>query len=292
MKNLSTLLLLISSIFCYSQSIEYVGLLALQDSTFIPYKVEMTETDGILMGFSYTDLNGPHESKNTIVGRFDDDNNLIEFREVDIIYTKSPIKELDFCYVYFKGDLRKLNGRSTIEGDFKSYYDDLESCINGSLKLEGAEKFKRKNDKLVRVINKSNKISDSIKNSIANNKFFNSSKHQGLQGGETLNVIWNSKTAYLEIWDPGKVDGDEMSISLNGKAIKESYAPLKSKTKIPLSFSKEINTLTLTAISDGTDPPNTAQIRITDGNGKEISMLSSFKVGEKVEVVFYLKDLK
>lgn len=292
MKYLLILVLLIGSFFCQAQTIEYVGLLALQDSTFIPYKIELTQKDGKLKGFSYTDLNGPHESKNTLVGRYDERENTIEFREVDMVYTKSPITELDFCYVYFTGKLRNLNGRAKIDGDFKTFYDDLQPCMNGKIKLQSEDKYNKKNDKLVSRVEKMNKVPDSIKERITNSKFLNSSERQGLKGGETLNVLWKSKTAYLEIWDPGKVDGDEMSISLNGRAIKESYAPLKSKTKIPLSFSKEINTLTLTAISEGTDPPNTAQIRITDGNGKEISMLSSFKIGEKVEVVFYLKDLK
>jgi hypothetical protein len=111
-------------------------------------------------------------------------------------------------------------------------------------------------------------------------------------GGETLNVFWESKIAYLEIWDPGTVDGDNMSIVLNGKIIKANYAPTKAKTKIPLIFDKEINKLSLKALTEGTEPPNTAQIRITDGNGKEISMLSSFKVGEKVDVIFYKRDIK
>lgn len=292
MKSFFLIFLFISSFLSHAQEIEYLGLLALPDSTFISYKVDLKVQDGKLYGFSYTDMNGPHESKNTLVGRYDDKENTIEFREVEIVYTKSPIKELDFCYVYFKGKLRNLNGRAKIDGDFKSYYDDLEPCINGQLMLQSAEKIKRKYDKITSKVEKSNKIADSVKQRIASNQFFDNNERQGLMGGETLNVFWESKTAYLEIWDPGKVDGDEMSIVLNGKVIKESYSPLKAKTKIPLTFNKEINTLTLKALSEGTDPPNTAQIRITDGNGKEISMLSSFKVGEQVEVVFYQKDLK
>ncbi|SCX90134.1 hypothetical protein SAMN05192588_0179 [Nonlabens sp. Hel1_33_55] len=274
------------------QRVDYVGLLALQDSTFISYKLELVETDGILKGFSYTDLNGPHESKNTLVGRYNSKDNKIEFREVDIVYTKSPIKELDFCFVYFTGSLRNLRGKATLEGNFKSYYDDLQPCIDGKLIMQGEEKFTRKTEKITSRVEKMDKIPDSVKQRIANSKFLNSSERQGLKGGETLNVFWESKTAYLEIWDPGKVDGDAMSIVLNGKVVKENYAPLKAKTKIPLTFNKEINTLVLKALSEGTDPPNTAQIRITDGNGKEISMLSSFKVGEQVKVVFYQKDLK
>ncbi len=286
------LLILLTFNYVRSQQIDYVGMLALQDSTFISYKIELTEKEGVLKGFSYTDLNGPHESKNTIVGRFNDKENTIEFREVDIVYTKSPVKELDFCYVYFKGSLRNLKGRASLTGDFKSYYDDLQPCINGKIIMQGEDKFQRKTEKIVSRVEKSNKVADSIKQRIANSRFLNSSDRQGLQGGETLNVFWESKIAYLEIWDPGTVDGDAMSIKLNGKTIKDSYAPKKAKTKIPLIFDKEVNKLTLKALTEGTEPPNTAQIRITDGNGKEISMLSSFKVGEQVEVVFYKKDLK
>ncbi|PRP67088.1 hypothetical protein [Nonlabens agnitus] len=292
MKNLTSLFLLLGSFLSLAQQIEYTGLLALQDSTFIPYKIELTQENGVLKGFSYTDLNGAHESKNTLVGRYNDNEDTIEFREVDIVYTKSPIKELDFCYVYFTGKLRNLNGRAKIEGNFKSYYDDLQPCINGKMVMQSDEKIERKADKLMSRIEKSKKVPDSIKQRLAKNPLLMGNKQQGLKGGETLNVFWESKIAYLEIWDPGKVDGDAMSIMLNENVVKESYAPLKAKTKIPLTFNKEINTLTLKALSEGTDPPNTAQIRITDGNGKEISMLSSFKVGEQVKVVFYKKDLR
>ena len=90
MKYLSLLFIFIGTFFSQAQQIEYVGLLALQDSTFITYKVELTQENGKLKGFSYTDLNGPHESKNTLVGRFNDKENSIEFREVNIVYTKSP----------------------------------------------------------------------------------------------------------------------------------------------------------------------------------------------------------
>ncbi|WP_194850777.1 hypothetical protein [Nonlabens antarcticus] len=292
MKTLSVLLLLISSFLLQAQQIEYVGLLTLPDSTFIPYKIELTQKDGKLKGFTYTDLNGPHESKNTLVGRYYEKENKIEFREVDIVYTKSPIKELDFCYVYFSGKLRNLNGRAKIDGEFKSFYDDLQTCINGTLILQGEEKVQRKSEKIQRRVARSDKFADSVKQRIANSKFLNSTKSKGLMGGETLNVFWESKIAYLEIWDPGTVDGDEMSIVLNGKVIKANYSPTKAKTKIPLIFNKEINKLSLKALTEGTEPPNTAQIRITDGNGKEISMLSSFKVGEQVDVVFYKRDLK
>jgi hypothetical protein len=286
------LLIFITFTSASAQQIEYVGLLTLQDSTFIPYKIELTQKDGKLQGFSYTDLNGPHESKNTVVGRYEDKENKIEFREVDIVYTKSPIRELDFCYVYFSGKLRNLNGRAKIDGDFKSYYDDLQPCINGKLILQGADKTQRKSGKIQRRVARSDKFADSVKQRIANSKFLNTSERKGLMGGETLNVFWESNIAYLEIWDPGTVDGDNMSIVLNGKIIKANYAPTKAKTKIPLIFDKEINKLSLKALTEGTEPPNTAQIRITDGNGKEISMLSSFKVGEKVDVIFYKRDIK
>ena len=119
------------SIFSNAQEHEYLGFLKLPDSTFISYKVQFEEKEGLIKGYSFTDMNGNHETKSAIVGRFNDKKNTIEFREVSTIYTKSDITKLDFCYVYFTGKARKLNGKTALDGTFKSYYDDLTTCIDG-----------------------------------------------------------------------------------------------------------------------------------------------------------------
>ncbi|MBF4984227.1 hypothetical protein FNJ87_07785 [Nonlabens mediterrranea] len=275
------------SIFSNAQEHEYLGFLKLPDSTFISYKVSFKEKEGLIKGYSYTDMNGDHETKSSIVGRFNDRKNTLEFREVSTIYTKSDITELDFCYVYFTGKTRKLNGKAAVEGTFKSYYDDLTGCINGELSLNAADKIEKRTERFERLVAKSNKIADSTKQKIDMNKFMSRFEDNRLKGGEKVNIIWNQDYLKLMIWDPGTVDGDIIKVTLNGKDVLTSYSTVKKQKEIELQLTQEVNTITVTALNEGQEAPNTAKIKLSDGKGETIDLLSSLVVGEEVKLVFY-----
>ncbi|MEP0674560.1 MAG: hypothetical protein ABJC32_03445, partial [Nonlabens ulvanivorans] len=257
------------------------------DSTFISYKVNFTEKEGFIKGYSYTDMNGDHETKSSIVGRFNDRKNTLEFREVSTIYTKSDITELDFCYVYFTGKTRKLNGKAVVEGTFKSYYDDLTSCIDGELSLNAADKIEKRTERFERLVAKSNKIADSTKQKIDMNQFMSRFEDNRLKGGEKVNIIWNQDYLKLMIWDPGTVDGDIIKVTLNGKDILSSYSTVKKQKELELQLTEDVNTIIVTALNEGKEAPNTAKIKLSDGKGETIDLLSSLVVGEEVKLVFY-----
>ena len=91
------LLLVLFTIPVNSQNFqEYLGILKLNDSSLISYQLNLTEIDGIISGFSVTDLGGNHETKSNITGSYNKDLDLLSFREVGIIYTKSTISDYDF----------------------------------------------------------------------------------------------------------------------------------------------------------------------------------------------------
>jgi hypothetical protein len=271
----------------YGQTYEYLGLLKLPDSSLIPYKIDFKELDGKISGYSYTDLNGDHETKSAIVGRYDDKENLLEFREVDIIYTKSDIKQLDFCNVYFTGNMRRLNGRSEIEGTFKGYYDDLTSCIDGQLVMKAAEKIQRRTDKFQNRVNRMNRIPDSVKQKINMDKMFNRYAKNDLKGGERLNIFWKEAYLKLIIWDDGEVDGDQIDLIINGNKILSAYSPVAKKKEMELTLIDPVNTISLKAISLGSKPPNTAKIQLMKKNGEIIDLASNLQLGEEVTFVFY-----
>lgn len=275
------------SLFSAAQQHEYLGFLKLPDSTFISYKIQFNEKDGLIKGYSFTDMNGDHETKSAIVGRFDDRKNALEFREVSTVYTKSDITELDFCYVYFTGKTRKLNGKAAVDGTFKGYYDDLSSCIDGSLSLNAAEKIQKRTEKFEKMVGKSKKIADSTKQKIDMNKFMSRFEDNRLKGGEKLNIIWKQNYLKLMVWDPGTVDGDMIKITLNGKDILSSYSTVKKQKEIVLDLKEKINTIKITALNEGSEAPNTAKIKLSDGKGETIDLLSSLIVGEEVTLVFY-----
>lgn len=271
----------------YGQTYEYLGLLKLADSSMIPYRLDFKEVDGKISGYSYTDLNGQHETKAAIVGRYDDKENLLEFREVDIIYTKSDIQQLDFCNVYFTGSMRKLNGRSKIDGSFKGYYDDLTSCIDGELVMAAAEKIQKRTDKFQKRVERLDRIADSVKQKIHMDKMFNRYAKNDLKGGERLNIFWKEKYLKLIIWDDGDVDGDQIDLTINGNKILSAYSPIAKKKEMELTLIDPVNTISLKAISLGRKPPNTAKIQLMKKNGELIDLASNLQLGEEVTFVFY-----
>ena len=275
-----------------SQTYEYLGLLKLPDSSLIPYKIDFKEVDGKISGYSFTDLNGKHETKATIVGRYDDKKNLLEFREIDIVYTKSTLKELDFCNVYFTGDMRRLNGKSKIEGTFKGYYDDLTSCIDGELFMSAAQKIQQRNEKLQKRVDRSSRVPDSVKQKFNLDKMFNRYAKNDLKGGEQLNIFWKDEYLKLIIWDDGEVDGDQIDLTINGNKILDAYSPVAKRKEIELSLIDPVNTISLKAINLGVKPPNTAKIQLMKKNGEIIDLASNLQVGEEVTFVFYKEKPK
>ncbi|WP_292891744.1 hypothetical protein [Nonlabens sp.] len=276
----------------YGQTYEYLGLLKLADSSMIPYRLDFKEVDGKISGYSYTDLNGQHETKAAIVGRYDDKENLLEFREVDIIYTKSDIQQLDFCNVYFTGSMRKLNGRSKIDGSFKGYYDDLTSCIDGELVMAAAEKIQKRTDKFQKRVERLDRVADSVKQKIHMDKMFNRYAKNDLKGGERLNIFWKEKYLKLIIWDDGDVDGDQIDLTINGNKILSAYSPIAKKKEMELTLIDPVNTISLKAISLGRKPPNTAKIQLMKKNGELIDLASNLQLGEEVTFVFYKEKPK
>lgn len=292
MKNSFLFVVIFISFFATAQEHEYLGFLKLPDSTFISYKVQFEEKDGFVKGYSFTDMNGDHETKSAIVGRFDDKENKLEFREVSTVYTKSDITELDFCYVYFTGKARKLNGKAAVDGTFKGYYDDLSSCIDGELSLNAAQKIKKRTEKFEKAVAGTNKIADSTKQKMDVNKFMSRFEDNKLKGGEKLNIIWNQEYLKLMIWDAGTVDGDIVNITLNGKDLLSSYSTVKKQKEIVLNLTEKINTIKITALNEGSEAPNTTKIKLSDGKGETIDLLSSLVVGEEVTLVFYKEKPK
>ena len=67
----------------------------------------------------------------------------------------------------------------------------------------------------------------------------------------------------LTIWDKGQVDGDRISIMLNGKYLLENYSTVAAPKIIETLLSgNELDTIKIIALNEGTLPPNTAAIII------------------------------
>lgn len=288
----SFLIFIFNTFVVVGQTYDYVGVLRLPDNTFIKYKASFQEKNGALSGYTISDINGKHETKSTIVGRFDAKQNTLEFREVSIVYTKSDVTQLDFCYVYFSGKLRKLDGKSEIEGAFKSYYNDLEKCLDGELIIGSIEKFERKTDFVKRKIEKSKKMEDSVKQRALAGDIFNRVDNKPLENKEKLAIFWPDNRIELNLWDPIEIDGDKVDVYLNGKRIMTNFAPTKTKKKIILNLELPVNTLKLVATDLGKKPPNTVTLSLVKSTGEEIELSTKLGLNEEVQFLFYKESLE
>lgn len=90
-----------------------------------------------------------------------------------------------------------------------------------------------------------------------------------------LNV--DSDELVLKIWDNDLVDGDIISLQLNGNWILKEHLVTKGKKKLKIRLTQKINTLVLYAENLGSKPPNTAAIMVCDGKTEHKIILQSDK---------------
>lgn len=267
----------------FSQSnYEFLGAIKLNgnDKALITYRLVFEENNGIINGYSVTDLDGIHETKNTISGTYDRKTKLLTFQEKDILYTKSKFSQASFCFINFSGNVKLVNNTSKIDGVFKGLYKNKKKCIDGTIALVGSNKIYSLAEKVNKKIQKSNKIDKEVKlksNPIA---LLDSLRINKLSKEQNLSVFWDSKVVKIEIFDSGKEDGDIINLYHNGKLILENYKVKLEKKIISVTVDLSVtNEFKIFAINEGTIAPNTAKIILYDSN-RTFELFTSFKKNE------------
>ncbi len=270
------------------QELDYMGVIKINDTSIISYKISFVEKDGLVSGHSVTDLGGPHETKSYISGYFDKKENSLEFYESGIVYTKSPIIQDDFCFVNFKGKLKKLNERQLIEGAFKGLYNNGEECISGEISLGGFGKILKSAQRMDRRIDRSIFISKEKKEMVDLERSLDTLTMNIIAKGETLNIFTKDVTVKLSIYDAGKEDGDRINLIVDGEVILENYTVTKEIKDIEIPLKLGQANIEVEAINVGTSAPNTVRIEITDTRNF-VRTLTNLDAGEKAGVTIVNK---
>jgi len=79
----------------------------------------------------------------------------------------------------------------------------------------------------------------------------------------------------IKVWDNGTVDGDYVTLFLNGERILHNQRVTKRKIGIPVTLGQEANFLILHAEDLGDISPNTVAVAVDDGEREQIIILSS-----------------
>ncbi|MGZ4096250.1 MAG: hypothetical protein ACXVNQ_07750 [Bacteroidia bacterium] len=115
--------------------------------------------------------------------------------------------------------------------------------------------------------------------------------HNQVMNGRDFNVqdkveVGGSELT-IKIWDKGLVDGDRVSLYLNGKEIMHDHKLKKRKKEITLHLQPGKNYFVLHALNLGKIPPNTAAVEVEDGyKTREIILNSDMKKSGALEITY------
>ncbi len=101
-------------------------------------------------------------------------------------------------------------------------------------------------------------------------------------------VTVSSDLVTVLVWDKNRVDGDEISLYLNGKPVLENYTVSKTKKEVTLKLEPGSNILVMHALNLGRIPPNTAALSINDGSSKKknITLVSDLHKSGALEIIY------
>lgn len=264
---------------------EYLGVIKLNDTSYISYKIAFKEVDGLLSGYSVTDIGGTHETKSFISGFFDAEENSINFYESGILYTKSPVVQDDFCFVHFEGRLKQLDDRQGIEGAFEGLYSSGERCINGNISLLNFRKILKRARRLDNKIDRMKLISKEKRDKVNLVQELDSVNMNVIKKGERLNVFSKSDAVSLVIFDAGQEDGDRISILVNGVTVLNNYTVSRLEKMIRIPLDNDETKVKIMALNNGTIGSNTVKVDIDSGGGI-IETITNLNGGESAELVF------
>ena len=270
---------------------EFFGAIKLNgnDKTLITYRLVFFYYNGKIKGYSVTDLDGSHETKNLIEGTYDKKEKLFSFKEKDILYTKSKFDESSFCFVNISGKIKLVENTSKVEGNFKGLYKNNTKCIDGTVTLIGSNKIYNLANKVNKKIQKSKKVDAKTKEQVNPIAILDSLKINKLSSNQNLNVFWNSKKFKMDIFDSEKEDGDIINLYHNNVLILSKYKVLKAKKSIDIILDSSTNEFVIEALNDGLIAPNTAKIILYDDK-RTIELLSKLNKNEKASITIIKKE--
>jgi len=238
----------------------YLGTLILNNNTPISFQLELEEQNGIVNGYSITNINTPDETKSEISGLYFKSDNSFQLQETQILQTSSEAPLNTFCYINMNLSLKGKFGSKRMQGTFTGNFLDSTECASGKIVLMERTKLEKRIEKIKKKVEK---------------KYIK--KHQDttlvkrteiLKDGDDFTINWEGNKLKLFIWDANKEDGDKIQLTINGNIILDDFETTNKRKKIKYKLVEGENTIEIKATNLGTSPPNTSRIELVDSKTK------------------------
>jgi len=263
------------------------GLITVEDGETFTYKIVFTDSANVINGYSLTYLQKNNETKAAIVGTIDREKRTLSFRETNIIYTQGYQSKMVMCLIDAKLKYTHSNNGNVLTGSLVSNEADNTACAKGTITFYDDNALRAvfgKEEKMDTTIVVGKHHSDDTKPIIVAVPAAKPLVTDKVTAGKGKAYDWHTDTIVIDIWDGGHIDGDMVTLLYNEKPILNNYVltAQKKRLSIPISGS-DINTLTIVAENEGSEPSNTASMMLMDGNTK-YSILAYDKAGERAVI--------
>lgn len=261
MKNTLTLFCFIISTLTYSQNtFSYLGTLILNNNTPISFSLELQEDNGIVNGYSITNINTTDETKSEISGLYFKKDKSFQLQETQILQTKSEAALNTFCYISMNLNFEGKFGTKHLGGTFTGNFLDSNECASGKVILMERTKLEKKIEKIKKKVEKK-----------YDEKYQDTSlvkRTEILKDGDDFTINWEGNKLRLFIWDANMEDGDKIELTINGNIILDNFETTNKRKKIKYKLAIGENIIEIKATNLGISPPNTSRIELVDNKTK------------------------
>ncbi|WP_334057897.1 hypothetical protein [Polaribacter sp. P097] len=259
---------------------ELLGAIVLDENQLISYKIQFNlEKNNFIQGYSITDIDGEDETKSYIRGYYNKKTNKIQFKESDILYTKSKFLPEEFCFVSFEGDFKGDSNKKLLDGNFVGIYDDKDTCATGKIKLVGKKFIKKKVKKVYKKIKKVKRVDSIVKDNLKPENYLKKFSETKINSGEKVSVFVYSSKIKIDVWDYGIEDGDIITILQNDKPVIENIKVSRRKQSFVLNLNEKVNTFKIITVDAGKLETNTTKLKLFDFR-REYEVVANLKKGE------------
>lgn len=249
---------------------KYLGTIILENNKPMSFSLDLIEKNGIVSGYSLTNLGTKDETKSEIKGVYFKEDKSFQLQETQIIYTKSEAPINSFCYIRMNLKQKNRFTKKLLEGNFTGNFLDSSECAKGKILLAEKSIIEKKIKKIEKKIEKKLEKEEIIETKI-------------LKDGDNLNINWKAKYLTIKIWDSNQEDGDKINLEINSDVILDNYETKNKAKKIKYKLNKGKNKIIIEATSLGKSPPNTSRIELIDKN-KKYPILTQLDLNKSITI--------
>ncbi|MBT4345511.1 MAG: hypothetical protein HOD68_05550 [Flavobacteriales bacterium] len=235
----------------------YIGTIISTDNNPISYKLDFTEDNGIISGYSITNIGTNDETKSKIIGTYISSEKTLHIKETEILTTNSQEPLENFCFIEMKLEKKGIFGSKRLEGEFNGYFLNKKKCAIGRIIMIEEKKLRKIKKKIKKKIelNKRERVKEEEEEIL-------------MKSGEKFTFDSENKKITLLIWDANQEDGDKIDLLLNSVTILSNYETKNKARKIRIKLEDGKNIIEVKATNEGINPPNTSRIELIDGKTK------------------------